>query len=86
MPLKLASLMGFLFATFGVFVLAYVLLRYLLVGTTVPGFAFLASIVSLFSGAQLLAIGIIGEYLARLHHRMMDRPAYLVQETTSPRN
>jgi undecaprenyl-phosphate 4-deoxy-4-formamido-L-arabinose transferase len=85
MPLKLASLIGFLFALFGVFVLVYVLLRYLFVGVAVPGFAFLASIIALFSGAQLLALGIIGEYLARMHFRMMDRPVYLVQEVTRPR-
>lgn len=86
MPLKLASVIGFLFALFGVFVLAYVLLRYLLEGAAVPGFAFLASIVALFSGAQLLALGIIGEYLARMHQRTMDRPAYFIRETTRPRN
>jgi len=45
-------------------VLAYVLIRWLLGGSAVPGFAFLASIVAIFSGAQLLALGIIGEYLA----------------------
>lgn len=86
MPLKLASVIGFLFALFGVFVLAYVLLRYFLVGVAVPGFAFLASIIALFSGAQLLALGIIGEYLARMHQRTMERPTYLLSETTRPRN
>lgn len=86
MPLKLASVIGFLFALFGVFVLAYVVLRYFLVGVAVPGFAFLASIIALFSGAQLLALGIIGEYLARMHQRTMERPTYLLRETTRPRN
>lgn len=84
-PLKLASVIGFIFALFGVFVLVYVLVRYFLVGVAVPGFAFLASIIALFSGAQLLALGIIGEYLARMHQRTMDRPPYLLRETTRPR-
>lgn len=53
--------------------------NYLLHGSTVPGFAFLASIVTIFSGAQL-ALGIFGEYLARMHFRSMDRPAYVVRE------
>jgi undecaprenyl-phosphate 4-deoxy-4-formamido-L-arabinose transferase len=61
-----------------------VVLRYLLVGGAVPGFPFLASIIALFSGAQLLALGIIGEYLARIHQRTMERPAYLLRETTRP--
>lgn len=85
MPLKFASFIGFIFALFGMFVLAYVLLRYFLLGSAVPGFAFLASIIALFSGAQLLALGIIGEYLARMHQRTMDRPAYLLREVTRPR-
>lgn len=86
MPLKIASVIGFLFALFGAGVLAYVLTRYLIVGGTVPGFPFLASIIALFSGAQLLALGIIGEYLARMHQRTMERPAYLLREITKSRN
>jgi hypothetical protein len=46
----------------------------------VPGFTFLASVISIFSGAQLFALGIFGEYLARMHFRSMDRPPYLVGE------
>jgi hypothetical protein len=38
--------------------------------------------IAIFSGAQLFALGIIGEYLARMHFRMMDRPSYAVRETT----
>jgi undecaprenyl-phosphate 4-deoxy-4-formamido-L-arabinose transferase len=40
----------------------------------------LASIIALFSGAQLFALGIFGEYLARIFDRSMDRPPYVVQE------
>jgi undecaprenyl-phosphate 4-deoxy-4-formamido-L-arabinose transferase len=77
-------MVGFLFTLFGVGVLAYVLGRYLVLGTSVPGFPFLASIIVLFSGAQLFALGIMGEYLARMHFRMMDRPSYVVREAASP--
>jgi glycosyltransferase involved in cell wall biosynthesis len=79
-PLQFASLVGFLFTLFGVGVLVYVLGRYLVQGGSVPGFPFLASIIALFSGAQLFALGIIGEYLARMHFRMMERPSYVVRE------
>ncbi|HDL77868.1 MAG TPA: glycosyltransferase, partial [Lentisphaerae bacterium] len=54
----------------------------LIQGGSVPGFSFLASIIAIFSGAQLLGLGIIGEYLARMHFRMMDRPSYVVRQTT----
>jgi hypothetical protein len=80
-PLQFASLVGFLFTLFGAGVLAYVLGRYLVQGGSVPGFPFLASIIALFSGAQLFALGIIGEYLARMHFRMMERPSYVVRES-----
>ena len=82
LPLELASLVGFAFTGFGVGVLVYVVGRYLIQGTSVPGFAFLASVIAIFSGAQLFALGIMGEYLARIHFRMMQRPTYSVQATT----
>ena len=82
LPLQLASLVGFSFSVFGLSVLVYVLVGWLLKGSAVPGFAFLASIIAVFSGAQLLALGIIGEYLARMHSRAMEQPSYIVKNTT----
>lgn len=79
-PLQLASILGFVFALFGVAVLAYVIIGYLVHGGSVPGFPFLASVIAILSGVQLFALGIIGEYLARMHLRTMDRPPYLVRE------
>jgi glycosyltransferase involved in cell wall biosynthesis len=80
-PLQLASLIGFTCTLFGIGVLIYVFVRYCLEGS-VPGFPFLASIIAIFSGAQLFALGVIGEYLARMHFRSMKRPAYVVRATT----
>lgn len=85
LPLQVATIIGFLFTVFGLMVLAYVLGRYLISGAIVPGFAFLASIIAIFSGAQLFALGIIGEYLGRMHMRTMNRPPYLVRTTTDGR-
>jgi glycosyltransferase involved in cell wall biosynthesis len=84
-PLQLATLIGFGVTFFGVLVFAFVLGRYFIRGTDVPGFTFLASIIVIFSGAQLFALGIFGEYLARIHFRMMDRPSYVVLSTTPER-
>jgi undecaprenyl-phosphate 4-deoxy-4-formamido-L-arabinose transferase len=80
MPLQIASLVGFTFTMFGFLVLVYVVGRFFVSGGSVPGFPFLASIIALFSGAQLFALGIIGEYLARVHFRLMNKPAYTVRE------
>jgi undecaprenyl-phosphate 4-deoxy-4-formamido-L-arabinose transferase len=86
LPLQLATMIGFLFTLFGVLVLFVVLGRYLMVGDTVAGFPFLASIIAIFSGAQLFALGIIGEYLGRMHLRMMERPPYIVRAATLVRS
>jgi undecaprenyl-phosphate 4-deoxy-4-formamido-L-arabinose transferase len=83
-PLQLASLMGFVFALFGLLVLVYVVGRYLIQGGSVPGFPFLASTIAIFSGVQLFALGIMGEYLARMHFRLQDRPPYVIGEETIP--
>ena len=82
LPLQLASWIGFSFTLLGLAILVFVVSRYLVVGGSVPGFPFLASIIVIFSGAQLFTIGIIGEYLARMHFRMMERPTYAVRSTT----
>jgi glycosyltransferase involved in cell wall biosynthesis len=82
LPLQLASIIGFGFTCFGLCVLTYVIGRYLLQGESVPGFPFLASIIAIFSGAQLFALGLIGEYLARMHYRVMGKPPYLVRKTS----
>jgi len=79
LPLQLASALGFVFTFFGVVILAFVLASYWIHGGSVPGFPFLASVIVIFAGAQLFALGIMGEYLARMHFRMMDRPSYAIQ-------
>lgn len=81
LPLQLASWTGFVFTLGGIGILIYVVGRFLIEGGSVPGFPFLASMIALFSGAQLFALGIIGEYLARMHFRTMDKPSYVVRDT-----
>jgi glycosyltransferase involved in cell wall biosynthesis len=80
LPLQLASYLGFALSAFGVLIFLYVIVRYLLEGGGVPGFPFLASIIAIFSGVQLFTLGIIGEYLARMHYRLMDKPPYTIKQ------
>ena len=82
----MVSWLGFGFALFGTFALGYVLVRYITTDTEVPGFAFLASLISILAGAQLFGLGIIGEYLGRMHFRSMQRPAYVVRTMVSNEN
>lgn len=80
LPLQLASYLGFALTVLGGVLLAFVIGRYIIQGTAVPGFAFLASIIIIFSGTQLFSLGMIGEYLSRMHFRLLDRPSYVVRD------
>ncbi len=80
LPLRLASFIGFFMTLFGFIIFIYVLFVYLALGS-LPGFPFLASIIALFSGAQMFTLGIFGEYLARIFDHSMNRPSYIIQES-----
>jgi glycosyltransferase involved in cell wall biosynthesis len=80
LPLQLASIIGFLFTMFGLMILVFVIVNYLINQGSVPGFSFLACIIAIFSGVQLLMLGIFGEYLARIHFRSMDKPSSIIRE------
>jgi glycosyltransferase involved in cell wall biosynthesis len=80
-PLRFASILGFAFTALGIVALIYVLFVYFVEGS-IPGFSFLASTVIIFSGVQLFALGIIGEYLARIFGRSSGRPPYVIDGTT----
>ena len=82
-PLRIVTWLGFCMALFGLGVLAFVVGRRLHDGTAVPGFAFMASLVSLLAGAQLFGLGVIGEYLGRIHIRSMQQLPYVVRRRTS---
>jgi undecaprenyl-phosphate 4-deoxy-4-formamido-L-arabinose transferase len=79
-PLRMTNYIGFVFTIFGIAVLVYVLSQYFIAGS-IPGFPFLASMIAIFSGTQLFALGIFGEYLARIFDRSMERPTYAISHT-----
>lgn len=80
-PLQVASILGLITAAFGVGVLVFVVGRPLISGQSVPGFPFLAATIAIFAGVQLFTLGVIGEYLARMHFRIMRKPTYAIRET-----
>jgi undecaprenyl-phosphate 4-deoxy-4-formamido-L-arabinose transferase len=80
LPLRIASSAGLFTSLFGVGLFLYVVIRRLIQTTYVPGFTFLAAEIALFAGLQLFAIGVIGEYIARLHFRTMGKPPYVIRE------
>ena len=80
LPLQIVTTVGFAFTVFGALIFAIVLVNYFVRSTDVPGFTFLASIIAIFAGVQLFALGVFGEYLARIHFRTMGRPVYRVRQ------
>jgi polyisoprenyl-phosphate glycosyltransferase len=90
LPLRIATLLGVLSGLIALGVAAWVVIAVFSGAFVVPGWATLMLAVSLASCAQLLMIGILGEYLGRIYDEVKRRPLYLVDETrnlaTSPRN
>ena len=83
-PLRWMSAFGLLCATLGFGMLVWVLARFLLGDVDVAGFTFLAAAITLFSGVQLLSLGILGEYIGRMHFRSMGKPPYAIRGVTAP--
>lgn len=84
MPLRLASAVGVLLALFSFIYGMVVILDKLFLDESVPGWPTVVASIMFFSGVQLLFIGILGEYLARIYDEVKGRPAYIVAEVVSP--
>ena len=82
LPLRLVGYLGLAFGILGILLLAVVLVNFFVGTTTVQGFTTLASMVAIFSGAQMVALGVLGEYIARIHSENMGQPTYVIRERT----
>ncbi|MBT2801002.1 glycosyltransferase family 2 protein [Halomonas sp. ISL-56] len=85
-PLRVWSYIGVGVALISFLYGGYIVLRTLMFGADVPGYASLAAGVMFLGGMQLMSIGIIGEYLGRLFIETKDRPLYIVAESEVPDN
>jgi len=87
-PLKVVTRMGVAASLLGFGLALYVVVQYFRGTIQVAGFTTLASLLSILSGMVMLSIGVLGEYLGRLHFRSMQRPTYIVrteQHVVEPR-
>lgn len=78
-PLRLVTFMGFFICFLSICFLCFVIYRWSVRGTIV-GWASLVTIITIFSGVQLMSLGIIGEYLAKVFVEVKNRPLYIVDE------
>ena len=81
-PLRLATTLGSIVTIFGFVMFLWVTIRPLLTGVTVPGFPLLAASLAIFSGTQLLVLGILGEYIGKMHFRVMNKPSYVIVDSS----
>jgi glycosyltransferase involved in cell wall biosynthesis len=79
-PLRLVTYLGLLVGLAGFALLARLLWDYFRGHTTVAGFTTVASIVTIFASCQMIAIGVLGEYVARIHAHGMGRPTYVIRQ------
>src|SRR5947209_10089160 len=77
-PLQLATLLGFLISTLA-FIAIPVVIALRVLGSYLPGFGSITIAILLLGGIQLIAIGIIGEYVGRIYDEVKGRPLYLVR-------
>lgn len=81
-PLRIAIKAGFFSVFLGLAYLAWIFIEWLIRGTTAPGYMTTIAAVVLFSGAQLVFLGLAGEYIGRIHTEVKKRPHYNVSDTT----
>jgi glycosyltransferase involved in cell wall biosynthesis len=81
LPLRLSLPFGFLMATAGAAYFAYSVYSALVTRTTVPGWTSLVCLQVVFSGATLMAVGMLGDYVARIYDEAKARPLYVIADT-----
>jgi glycosyltransferase involved in cell wall biosynthesis len=79
-PLRVWTYVGMAISAFALVMAAYFFIRTALFGVDVPGFPSLIVSIAFFSGVQLLSLGVLGEYIARIFAEVKDRPLYLISE------
>lgn len=79
-PLRFVIYLGAACGVLGVLLLGVILYQYFSNRIQVAGFTTLASMIAIFSSAQMVAIGVLGEYIGRIHQSNAGRPTYVVRE------
>jgi undecaprenyl-phosphate 4-deoxy-4-formamido-L-arabinose transferase len=79
-PLRIVTTLGLVVFGISFLLLIGLIVNYLTGKIMVAGYASLAIMIALFSGAQLLSLGVIGEYLGKIHKRNMGMPRYVIRD------
>lgn len=82
-PLRFASVLGFIVSLASIVYMIYIFCKTLIHGDPVQGFPTIICAILFLGGCQLLALGIIGEYIGKIYNESKHRPAYIVSEESS---
>lgn len=80
-PLTIAALIGFIFCAIAFIMIIVIIIKTLILGDPTSGWPSLACIIFMTNGIELLCIGVIGEYIAKMYLETKKRPVYIVKET-----
>ncbi|MBN1684682.1 MAG: glycosyltransferase family 2 protein [Gammaproteobacteria bacterium] len=79
-PLRILSFSGFILSFIALICAIYIIIKTLILGIDVPGYATIVVIIIFFGGIQLFSIGILGEYIARIFTEVKHRPHYIISK------
>jgi len=79
-PLRFASIFGIIISLFAFIYLIYIIFKTLIIGDPVQGYPTIMVTILFLGGIQLIALGIIGEYLSHIFNETKKRPGYFVRE------
>ena len=84
LPLRVWTYVGGIVAVLSFAYGSFIIIRTLMLGIDIPGYASLLTVVLFLGGLQLLSIGVLGEYLGRLFIEVKGRPLYVIESTYPP--
>ena len=80
-PLVISSLIGIIFCFIAFIMIIFIIIRTLIYGDPTAGWPSLVCIIFFVSGIQLLCLGVMGEYLAKMYMEIKNRPIYIIKES-----
>ncbi|MEC7641001.1 MAG: glycosyltransferase [Nitrospinota bacterium] len=79
-PLRLVTYVGLMGAILGFLLTVFLVFQRVVRGIDIEGFVLLSAVFAFFAGAQLLSIGILGEYVSRIYLQVQNRPDYIIEK------
>jgi polyisoprenyl-phosphate glycosyltransferase len=80
-PLRISSILGLIISVLAFIYIIYIVTRTIFFGTDVAGYPSVMAVILFLGGVQLLSLGIVGEYIARIFNETKKRPLYFVEES-----